>query len=63
MQFGQVASAPPLFASAAESSRLAGAVAVLHLVERIVVELEEVPAADVVDVAVAVVVDAVREAA
>ena len=61
MQFGQVPSAPPLFGLGRRVLRLAGAVAVLHLVERVVVVLEEVPAADVVDVAVAVVVDAVGE--
>ncbi len=41
--------------------RLAGAVPVAHLVERVVVVFEEVPAADVVDVAVSVVVVSVRE--
>src|SRR5690606_32866100 len=40
---------------------LAGAVAVARIVVGIVVVLEEVPARDVVDVAVAVVVDAIRE--
>ena len=41
--------------------RLPGAVSVLGHVERIVVAVEEVPARDVVDVAVRVVVDAVRD--
>src|SRR5207253_6731407 len=38
-------------------ARLAGAVAVVDLVEGVVVTLEEIPARDVVDVAVAAVVD------
>ena len=41
--------------------RLAGPVAVLDVVERVVVVVEEVPADEVVDVAVAVVVDPVAE--
>ena len=47
---------PPLLASAVESLRLAGAVAVLDVVVGVVVVVEEVPAGDVVDEAVAVVV-------
>jgi hypothetical protein len=42
-------------------ARLAGAVAVLHVVKRVVVVVEEVPAHDVVAEAVGVVVHAVRE--
>ena len=61
MQFGQVAIAPPLFASAAESSASPVPWPYCTSSNGIVVELEEVPAGDVVDVAVAVVVDAVRE--
>ena len=61
MQFGHVPSVAAVVGLGGRVARLAGAVAVLHVVERVVVVVEEVPADDVVDVAVAVVVDAVGE--
>jgi hypothetical protein len=54
MQLGHVPSVAAVVGLGRRVARLAGAVAVLHLVERVVVVVEEVPARDVVDVAVAV---------
>ena len=51
----------PSLASADLVPGFAGAVAVVHVVEGVVVAVVEVPAGDVVDVAVAVAVDAVGE--
>ena len=42
-------------------ARLAGAVAVLHLIERVVVVLVGVPAHEVVLVSIAIIINAVRE--
>ena len=53
MQLGQVPSAAAVVGLGGRVLGLAGAVAVRHLVERVVVVVEEVPAGDVVDVAVA----------
>ena len=55
------ASSIMLFVCAVESRASPGAVAVARVVVRVVVVLHEIPAGDVVDVPVVVVVDAVRE--
>ncbi len=56
MQFGQEPSVRAVVGLAARALGLAGAVAVVDVVEGVVVVVEEVPADHVVDVAVAVVV-------
>jgi hypothetical protein len=52
---------PPLFTSPVEPFRFSGAVPVAHVVERIVVVLVHVPAADVVRITVRIVVHTVAE--